>query len=170
MKSFWLIWLVVALTQVALAQGHSQPQPLSKSKIEVAGATLRLGMTKGQVAEKLTGHDISKLNEDEWMINSEKHSGPLVQFHNGVLTYADRIWTVGDDDVTQALFGAVSAFNDEGLSLCKVAADTSPVPGMNAQRVWIKCGEKSILLIRRFIGGHSFDEVDEQLGVLDVSK
>jgi hypothetical protein len=159
--------MLLALLSLALTStGHAQKVPLSRSAIEVAGVRLRLGMAKAQVAEKLAGVVLTKVNDDEWMIGSfEKGNiGPSIQFHNGVLSYAERFWTTADNDVADALFGVVTTLNDEGFSNCTVTADTHTSPDINAQRVWIACGEKSVLIIKRLIGGHSYNSVYEQLG------
>jgi hypothetical protein len=155
-----------ALLSVAVLTIIVHAQQRSKAVLEVAGANLRLGMTKAQVAEKLAGHEIAKLHEDEWMVGSleKKELGPTLQFTNGVLSFADRYWTTYDNDVAEALFGAVSSLNSEGLLNCVVTADTAASPSLTAQRVWIKCGEKSILLVRRSFGGKSYNSVYERLG------
>lgn len=166
--------LVKRLTLVSLVAGFAtvsaQRQPsshVSKADIEVAGQKLHLGMTKAQVTEKLAGTEITKIHDDEWMVGSleKKEFGPTLQFTNGVLSYAERFWTVSDNDLVEQLFGVVSSLNGEGFSQCNVTADTNDSPDIRAKRVWIMCGEKSVLVIRRtIVGGHSHDEVDERLG------
>jgi hypothetical protein len=128
-------------------------------------------MTKAQVAEKLAGTEFTKVNDDEGMVGSlEKNQlGPTLQFSRGVLTFADRYWTTYDNDIAGALFGAVSSVNGEGFSPCTVTADSRPAPDMTGHRVWIACGEKTILLIRRSFGGKSYNSVYEQLGVMRES-
>ena len=144
---------------------------LSEESIEIAGATLRLGMTKDEVAAKLVGSDILKTTkaDDLWVV---KPGLELLEFSKGVLVFADRDWTSGDSDVFQALFGVASVFNKEGLSLCTLHADTVNDPSISLlQRVWIVCGKKSILALREQEGQKSVEEVDERLGDMpDTSK
>jgi hypothetical protein len=124
-------------------------------------------MTKAQVAEKLAGVEITKIHDDEWMVGSleKKELGPTLEFTKGALSYAERFWTVSDTDTVEQLFGAVSSLNNEGFSQCSVTADTNNSPDIRAQRVWIMCGEKSVLVVRRtIVGGHSYDAVYERLG------
>lgn len=124
-----------------------------------------MGMTKGQVAEKLAGNEINKIHDDEWVLGSpEKGLGPSLQFTNGLLSYADRNWVTYDNDIVEALFGAVRTLNKEGFSRCTVTADDSASPDLTAHRVWIQCGEKTVLVIRRSFGGKSYNFVDERLG------
>jgi len=157
-----LALLCVSMTSVYAQKQASQQ--LSKTTIEVAGTKLRLGMTKAQVAEKLVGHEVTKWHENDWTLGSRQNPGDTLQFTGGVLSYAEREWTTGVNDVAEALFGAVSALNDEGFSACSVTADTHSSPDISAQRVWIMCGEKTVAVIRRSIGGKSFTSVEEELG------
>jgi len=169
----------VLLCTLAPRIGHAQmqtSQQLSKTAIEIGGAKLRLGMTKAQVAEKLVGHEIQKINDGEWMIGTVEEwrtSGdlPELQFTRGLLSYADRQWTTAQNDTAEALFGVVTSLNDEGLSKCTIAADTRAETdiGLSSQRVWIMCGEKTILVARQTVGGKSFSSVSERLGHLRVS-
>ena len=166
MKGTALVLLtLIALSSIVYAQQQTTRQ-LSKAAIEVAGTKLRLGMTKAQVAEKLAGHEITKVQEDEWMVASleKKQLGPTLQFTHGSLSYADRYWTTYDNDIVEALFGAVSTLNREGFSKCTVTADDSVSPDLTAHRVWISCGEKTVLVLRDSIDGKSHNMVYERLG------
>lgn len=168
MKRTALALLCTASLTIVYAQKQATRQ-LSKAAIEVEGTKLRLGMTKAQVAEKLVGHGITKISDDEWMVGTLKElragrEGPTLQFTDGVLSYADCEWTTGDNDVAKALFGAVSTLNNEGFSACTVTADTRSSPDISAQRVWIMCGEKSVSIVRRSFFGQSNGSVYEQLG------
>ena len=144
-------------------------------KSSVGGASLRLGMTKAQVAEKLVGHEITKINDAVWMLGTAEEMQhrelPELQFTNGLLTYADRQWTTANNDAAEALFGVVTSLNNEGLSRCAVTADTHAETDLdlNAQRVWIVCGEKTLLVARETIAEKSFSSVSERLGHFRVS-
>ncbi len=167
----------VVLCTLASRIGHAQAsQQLSKTAIKIEGATLRLGMTKAQVAEKLVGREITKINDDDWKIGTIEElrtSGdlPEVQFTRGLLSYADREWTTAQNDTAEALFGVVSSLNDEGYSKCTVTADTHADTdmGVSWQRVWIFCGEKTVVVARQSSGGKSFSSVSEQLGHMRYS-
>jgi hypothetical protein len=154
---------LIALCSILYAQQRSSPQ-LGKAAIDVHGTKLRLGMTKGEVTDKLAGNEITKDSEDNWNIARSGDLGPSLQFTNGRLSYADRYWVTYDNDIAEALFGAVNSLNQEGFSSCTVTADSKFDPGTTTQRVWILCGEKSILMIRRSLGGKSYNSVYERLG------
>jgi hypothetical protein len=150
------------------ALGQTQP---SKNTINVGGVALQLRMTKAQVAERLVGKTVQKMNDDDWIVGSveQMKTGqdlPELQFTHGLLTYADRMWTTPENDIAEALFGVVTSLNDEGISKCTITTDTRANTdiSLNSQRVWITCGEKSILVTRQTISGKSFNSVSERLG------
>jgi hypothetical protein len=166
MRSFLLgLSLFATLALTVHPQDHA-PAQSGRATIEVGSTKLRLGMTKAQVEEKLSGHDITKIQPNEWMVSSEKELGPTLQFSNGQLTFADRYWTTSDNDIGEAFFGAATTLNQEGFSACTLESGTKVSPDMTAHNVWINCGEKSILVTRHLMGGKSYNMVYEQLGVM----
>ena len=164
MREIGLGLLIVAgLSSIVYAQKQTR---LSKATIDVAGINLQLGMTKAQVEEKLGGREITKIQQDEWMVGSEKQLGPTLQFRNGLLNFADRYWSTTDNDIAEALFGAVTSLNQEGFSDCTIEAGVNASPDMTAHNIWIRCGEKGILITRHLMGAKSYNMVYEQLGVM----
>jgi hypothetical protein len=151
--------LVIVLSVVSSAQVKRE---MSRGIIEIAGTTLHLGMTKAEVAEKLAGAEITKDKEDFWTIGIASS----LQFTNGRLSYARRNWPNYSNDIFEAFYGAVNHINDEGYSACRVTADSKLAPGETWQRVWIVCGDKTILIVRYSAGGKSFNMVDEMLGAI----
>ena len=163
---------VLAFCALFTATLNAQRQS-HKPAIQVDGLALQIGMTKAQVAEKFVGQPITKLSDDDWLIGTldDLKSGrdlPEVQFTSGLLTYADRSWTTANNDTADALFGAVKAINEEGLSKCVITADsdvTSPSGvTIGSQRVWMMCSDKTILVSRRTIAGKFYSSVYERLG------
>jgi hypothetical protein len=166
-RTIIVLVLFVAICSVLYAQRPNSNLP-SGAFIEIDNVKLRLGMSKSEVAEKLVGTSLKKLNEDLWVIG--KGPSPSMQFTNGHLTFADRTWSVSDDDIAESLFGVVSSFNSEGYSSCEVTANTDTSPNMTHQNVWINCGEKKILVKCLSMDGKTYKWVSEQLGVFrDIS-
>jgi hypothetical protein len=140
---------------------------LSKDSIEISHAKLRLGMTKADVAEKLSEAQFDQKEGYIWIL----HNGSVIQFENGNLTFAAHVWSNENEDIVDALFGAVSYFNEEGDRACSVVADSSPDPNLSnekvritGQRVRISCGDKSIVIYKVTWNGHVVDSVTEALG------
>jgi hypothetical protein len=157
----FLLLLGVAIRVHSQARNAAQ---LSKDHIEIFGASLQLGMTKAVVEGKLSGAEIIKSDENSWLVTTGGLS--TLHFDDGKLSFADRTWHSKENDIVDALYGAVTYFNNEGHSLCAFSADTIPDPQNSYERVWIRCGDKSILIAKTTIQGKTFEEVGEQLGVL----
>jgi len=163
-KALALFSLIALLSVVFVLQiNYQQPD---KGSIEIGGATLHLGMTKATISEKLRGVEIMRNDKDDfWFVGPPPSQS--IQFTNGKLSYAGRNWTTYDNDIAQTLHGAVNHFNREGYSQCRVEADSKDEPGNTLQRIWIRCGEKSILIARMsFAGGKAYNTVEEMLGVI----
>jgi hypothetical protein len=158
--------LMLTLSSVIHAQKKEPPQWGSAS-MDVGKTKLRLGMTKAEVSERLAGVAFRRDTDDFWIIGTGNNASPSLQFTNGRLNFVTRNWETTDNDIVVALFGVITSLNGEGFSVCKVSADMKADPTMTAQRVWIACGEKTILVHRATIGGKIYNTVDEQLGAIN---
>lgn len=152
----------VALT-IAASLGPSQKTDHAAS-IEINGVSLRLGMTKSEVEQKFQGSQIVKSSQDGWLIGNP---GSLLHFTVGRLTFAERNWPNQSNDIGEQLFGAVNSINSEGFYNCRVYTDVKTDPAATLHRVWIDCGDKSVL-VARYVGasGKVYNTVDEHLGHL----
>jgi hypothetical protein len=179
MKRTALVLLaLVGLSSVLLAQKKTPPE-VSKASIELVGVKLHLGMTKADVAERYVGTQVTKVSEDFWIIGKVGMSG-TVRFKNEKLRFVERSWIYTGDDPIDSIYAAVSSLNHDGYFSCKVAADTLnnpvyaenqglPVSNTSAERIWIVCGIKSVLISKMKIGDRPPGaDVSERLGSFDV--
>jgi hypothetical protein len=165
MRKIAVFLIALSFSSVISAQKKDPPH-WGSAYMEVAGAKLHLGMTKSEVTDLLAGSPFKKINESFWVMGPEDHDGPTLQFTNGRLTFVSRNWATYNNDITDALFGVVTSLNSEGFSACKVTADTKTDPTSTVQRVWVACGEKTILIIRATMSGKIYNTVDEHLGAI----
>ena len=169
-----VLLMLAALSSLLYAQKNPSRQAGKVASIEIAGVKLHLGMTKADVAERFVGIQISKVTEELWAI--DKGGNSQLKFKNGRLVSANHSWINTGDDQMDALFAVVSLLNREGYSACKISTDTKVVPttdadtgriisAPSAERVWIDCGQKSVLIIKiTFNGRRTAADVVEQLG------
>lgn len=94
MKKILLIPLVLTLFSSVIHAQKKDRLEWGSAVLEVAGAKLRLGMTKADVVEKLAGAPITKINENNWVVALPGKLGPSIQFTNGRLNFAERYWTI----------------------------------------------------------------------------
>jgi hypothetical protein len=172
MERIGLLALALLATVAPLRSQTTDQGQLSQSSIEISHAKLRLGMTKAEVADKLSDAQIDQKKENQWLLNS----GSLIQFENGKLSYASREWALESNEPVDALFRIVSHFNLEGEEACSIVADSFPDPNQPApnqndqkvratvERIRIKCGNKSILIIKVINNGIPTTSVWEILG------
>lgn len=173
MKRMFLASLTLAAVSSLLYAQQRPSQQVSKASIEIGGVTLHLGMTKADVAELFVGTQITKVSEELWTIGD---SG-TVRFKNQKLIFADRSWMGDGVDQVDALFGVIASLNRDGYSACRVLSETMSVPITDAdtgrllpeastsgKRLWIKCGEKSVLILKLQTGDHLHEDVSERLG------
>jgi hypothetical protein len=154
----------IALLALAPAPAPQRIQHAAAS-IEINGVALRLGTSKNEVEQKYGPSEILKSSEDGWLIGQVQS---LVHFTNGKLTFAERNWPNQDNDIGEQLFGVINSLNAEGFNNCKVFTDVKTDPAATLHRVWIDCGDKTILVVR-YLGtsGKIFNTVDEHLGHLN---
>jgi len=94
-KSALVFLCLTAFSSVLLAQKQT-PAQINNPSIEIEGVKLQLGMTKADVLERCVGTEITKINEDRWIIGK----WGTVDFRSGKLVFVDRSWNnVGDDHI-----------------------------------------------------------------------
>ena len=158
MKITLVILTLGLLSPLVYGQQKPTQQVPRGSNIDIAGVKLHLGMSKGDVAERFEGTQITKGSDDISFIGKVGAVLGEVIFKNNRLFYADKSWIDVDDnpvsaaDVFNAMFKAVGSLNSQGLSVCKIDRDKVPSPysdgeaiqEMMDERVWIVCGLKAI--------------------------
>jgi hypothetical protein len=155
--------LLAALLAPLLMFAQQQPAgQLSKEYLDVDGARLRLGMSKSDVENKITGA-INRSSDKLWFIGSGDFASTL-QFTSGRLTFASHSWSTNDNTPGEALWNAANSLTKEGYSQCSIFTDTTGDQTVTVQRLWINCGKKHLLVLRNTIGGKSFESVEEHLG------
>jgi hypothetical protein len=148
------------------------------SSIVLGSVSLRLGMSKSEVRDKLSDYGITELKENDWYIFADKLTDPPttdplglgeVEFTNGHVSFISRSWLTRDTDVIDAIFGAVMSLKREGIRACSISADTVTDPQMRTERTWIQCGKKSLQIgkLHSDFGAH-LQFVEEQMGQPDV--
>ena len=158
--------ILLLIVPVAFGQQKRAPEKatsektaprLSEASITIAGARLRLGMTPRDVVNALPGMKMDVKSETDWQLHEAGGSEARLEFAKGTLNYAEYARVVADGGTAAALFAAVSALNQDGFKLCRVAAN-------NQDTVTVECGEKSLAIERREINGKQVDVIVEKLG------
>jgi hypothetical protein len=113
-------------------------------------------MTKLDIADKLGSQKMSDgSTENFWLFGDKRPWPSSIEFKDGRVIYAAESWIGSDGDAARALFGAVSSLTKQGYANCEISSDTQTTPSLTAERVWIVCGKKSILVQRMWIPDNS---------------
>ena len=156
--------IIFAVASLAFAFTLTAQNSQHIASIEINGVRLRLGMAKNEVEQRFEPSQIVKSSEDGWLIGDGME---LIHFTNGYLTFAEHDWPNQSNDLGEQLFGAINSLNSEGFENCKVYADVKTDPAATLHRVWLDCGDKSVLMVP-YIGasGKIYNTVEEHLGHL----
>lgn len=156
--------LAAAVSPFLYAQSNTKAQ-LSQEYIDILGVRVRLGMTKLDIADKLGSQKMNDgSNENFWLFGEKRPWPSSIEFKDGRVIYASESWIGSDGDVARALFGAVSSLTKQGYAACEIFSDTQTTPSLTAERVWIVCGKKSILVQRMQDSKNTYQQVFEKLG------
>jgi hypothetical protein len=71
-----------------------------------------------------------------------------MSFTNGKLSYADREWVADDKNYVDAMLGALQALSSHGAANCHIQDAPITGPDRKANRVFIDCGDRGVLLMR----------------------
>lgn len=181
-----LLLLAAVVTVPALAQTRPQKPtpcwtgleimqdyPEAANYLAIGSVWLRLGMTKEQVSRTLQSYEIIR-KDDDWRVITameEPRRSVFLEFTNGRLSYAWHEWPIRtSDDIVPAIFGAV---NSLGLGLppaqsggprarplgCSIWTDVVSTVEAAADRVWVQCGPKSVLIAKGRAGSGPVESV-----------
>lgn len=159
--AFFLLVLVLCL---CAQPGRPQSQS-ERVSLEIDSQTVWLGMPKADVTKKFTdiGYKITDLPDGTMIAYADKKAHPF-HFTNGRLDFADVSWAAQGGDVIDAVLGALGALADKTNTPCLIDHEPISKPGETADRVFISCGERSVLILNGKINGTLTWEVSERIG------
>lgn len=159
----WKHCVVAVLSACISVAVWSQVQKSESNTMVIELRTLKLGMTPSEVADALSGVQITKSQPDNWII-STKSGISSMNFKNGALSFIQRAWTSeSNPDITEGLFHAVSSLNSNGYLTCRLFSDAQVSPTLDLQRVQIDCGNRAIIVLHSKVEGKWQGDVYEQL-------
>ncbi len=145
MSHQWKRWIWTLMLCVGAVPAFSQT-------LELGTVTVSLGMAKQQVL-RLFSEASYKVMESTATSSATVIDGALkhvytVQFTGSRLTYADRSWTSTDGEGLDAAIKALGALAQKGAASCSVAHAPVSEPDTTLDRVFVKCGQRGVLMIR----------------------
>jgi hypothetical protein len=142
----------------------------SRVSLELGSVTVWLGMPKTEALLQLQNAGYQVLGQPSEVSKVPKNGNQFYDFSfkNGMLAYADRNWYSSQTDEMDAVLGAMAALVSEGAEACSISHDPVSKPEESADRIFINCGERPVLLMKSKVNltekGATFVNVDERIG------
>jgi hypothetical protein len=158
--------LLLLLLVVWPAQtGQPQSLPDERVSLEVGSVTVWLGMPKAEVVKKFSdaGYEVTD-SGDGVLAHSGRELHDL-HFENGRLVYADLQWYNSNTEEMDAVLGALGALADKTKSRpCSMSHEPLSKPDTALDRIFIFCGDRSVLIARGKFLGKPVMDVSERIG------
>jgi hypothetical protein len=135
--------------------------------LELGTLTVWLGMPVEEVRQeaKAGGFVVAgTIVEDGSSILVKDGRAYTLYFVHGKLVMASRSWVSSDADTLTTVLGALASLDARRDSPCSISHDPLSTPEMKADRVWVKCGQTSVLLAKGTLNGKDFYDVSESIG------
>ena len=100
---------------------------------------------------------------DMYLLVASGHSGS-VQFSRGKLVFADREWISEDKSDLEAVLGALQVLAQHRTATCTVEHAPLTTPEQNANRIFVSCGKRSILILKGSLDGKPVSSISEGIG------
>jgi hypothetical protein len=144
------------------ANHKTQPERVS---LEVASQTVWLGMPKAEVIKKFSGAGYRITDTGKMVIVTLGDEAHSFQFTNDRLAYADNEWYSANTEDIDAVLGALGALADKNASRpCSIFHQPISKPDAILNRVFIVCGDRSVLIANGKLFGKAAMDISERIG------
>ena len=143
------------------------PQRHERVTLEVGTVTVWLGMTKEEATKKFSGAGYVVTNDGDKLLLRNGGDAHIIWFRDdGRLAFANQGWNTTDkSDLLDAVMGALGSLAEKvGSHPCSVIHSPISSPDSSSNRVFISCGERSVLFAKGTIVGQPFVEISERIG------
>jgi len=140
--------------------------PNSKISLQLGRVTVWLGMPQTDALLQLQSAGYQVFGSSTDRLIKDGKNDYSVSFETGRLVYASRDWYNEETNEIDAVLGALAALASHGSTLCSVLSAPISRPDESAERVFITCGERSVVLMRGHFASskNSFVSASEQIG------
>ncbi len=152
-----------------IAQAQSQTQ---KVTLELGSVTVWLGEPKQKIFADFADSGLVLDDAKDGMVfvhpPKDYFTGAYtMRFSADKLVFADRTWTVQGVEPIQAAVNAFASLASHGATQCTFSHDTKATEvGLNYDRVFVTCGQRSILLMNERYNRSEDGKVMERIGTM----
>lgn len=159
--------LVLLLLPFALAADTAQVH--ERVSLEVGTVNVWLGMTQEEAAKKFqeAGYKVIFAGDQLLLKRDMKNDteGHVLWFKAGQLAFADREWNTKVKADIDAVIGALGELAEKSKNeSCYITHSPISSPDSSSNRIFVSCGQRSVLIGKGTITGMAFESISERIG------
>jgi hypothetical protein len=156
---------MLAITLLLCATAFSQSGS-PRTSLELGSVDVWLGMPKQEVLAKFASAGFKVINTTEvgLMVLDDDKQTYNVDFRGGRLSFASRSWNGKNTDNITAVIEALAAISGRNGSFCRVYREPSSSPSTSLNRIFVTCGQRSVVVGKGKINGINVEIVEERIG------
>ena len=157
--------LILLLLAVFLSVESGQPQSNEQVSLQIRSTTVWLGMPKDEVMKRFSDAGAEIIDQDNAVIAKFSNDVRTLLFKNGRLSFADVELYTESGSEGEAVLGALSALTENAdKRTCIIAHNPLSYPTESINRIFVTCGQRSVLISQGTIQDKPFFEVSERIG------
>jgi hypothetical protein len=148
--------LAVVLLLLPFALTADTAQVRDRLSLEVGTVTVWLGMTQEEAAKKFRDAGYEATLAGNQLLLKSGSEAHVIWFKAGRLAFAEREWnTAYKVEQVDAVIGALGALAEKANNEpCSVIHSPVSTPNLSANRVFVSCGQRSVLIGNGTAVGH----------------
>lgn len=157
---------VLSMFFALLPNTGQTPQRPQRVSLEVGSVNVWLGMTKEEATKRFSDAGYQVTLAGDQLLMRRGSDAQILWFKDGRLAFANQVWNTTDktDDV-DAILGALGSLAEKvGNQPCSVSHAPISSPDSSSNRVFISCGERSVLISKGTMLGKPFVDISERIG------
>ncbi len=140
----------------------SQQPTKEHVRLSISGAEVWLGMSQSEALSAMRRAGLTPValpGSDSFLVQAG-----TVQFSGARLSYADRTWSGKETTVFEDVIGALATLAPHNAVNCSVQHAPIAQPEGRVDRVFIRCGERTVLVSSGKLNGITANQVIERIG------
>jgi len=167
-----MLRLAIVLLLLPFVLAADTAQVRERISLEVGTVTVWLGMTQEEAAKKFRDGGYEANLAGEQLLVKSVSEAHVLWFKAGRLAFAEREWnTAYKADQVDAVIGALGELAEKTKNEpCSVIHSPVSTPNLSADRVFVSCGQRSVLIGKGTITGQAFVDITERIGDMPTKK
>jgi hypothetical protein len=157
--------LLLSIVALLAQPGRTQSQTNQRVSLDIGSVTVWLNMSKAELVKKFSDAGYVTTDLGNGVVVGSARELHDFRFRNGRLVYAEVEWYRGNGEEMDAVLGALGTLADKSKSRpCTMAHQPLSAPDMNLDRLFIFCGDRSVLIASGKVQGKASIDVSERIG------